>query len=76
MKKRTRTLVKKYPTKIVNIKVAGEEEPFAEDMEIHSKQLDKLICSGLYNVSYSGSNNRVTLHLKDKTNLGRLGWTE
>lgn len=76
MKKRIMTLVNKYPIKLVDVKVAGEEEPFVEDMEIYSKQLDKLICSGLYNVSYSGNNDKVTLHLKDKANLGRLGWTE
>jgi len=73
-RKRTKTLVQEYPTKIVDIKIDGEmnEESFIEDISMNSKRLDELVCSGLYNVSYSGSTGKVTLYLKDKTNLGDL----
>lgn len=72
MQKKIKVLVEQYPVKTVDIRIDDDAEPFIEEMGIASKALDNLICSGLYNVYYSGSTDRVTLYLKDKTNLGDL----
>lgn len=67
-KRKFKLVVDNSPIKLIDIKASLVEEEgeiiLAQDLAIKHKDLNCLICSGLYNLKYSSTNDKFVLFLR------------